>query len=142
MLQTYPDVQITNVDKLTYAGNLENLSVVERDLSYSSRYQFIKGDIVDRRLIDNLLAQGFDAVINFAAESHVDRSIEEAGVFIQTNVSGTQVLLEGVKKYKINRFIQISTDEVYGSLGPEGKFTEESYLKPNSPYSASKASAT
>jgi len=141
MLQTYPDVQITNLDKLTYAGNLENLSVVERNLSYSSRYQFIKGDIVDRKLIDNLLTQGFDAVINFAAESHVDRSIEEAGIFILTNVSGTQILLEGVKKYKINRFIQISTDEVYGSLGPEGKFTEESPLKPNSPYSASKASA-
>ena len=105
MLQTYPDVRITNVDKLTYAGNLENLSVVECNDSYCSRYRFIKGDIGDRKLIDNLLSQGFDAVINFAAESHVDRSIEEAGVFIQTNVLGTQILLEGVKKYKINRFI-------------------------------------
>src|SRR5512137_2423498 len=83
MLQTYPDVQITNVDKLTYAGNLGNLSVVERSHSYSSRYEFIKGDIADRKLIDNVLTQGFDAVINFAAESHVDRSIEEAEIFIQ-----------------------------------------------------------
>ena len=141
MLQTYPDVQITNLDKLTYAGNLENLSTVECNDSYCSRYRFIKGDIGDRTMIDNLLAQGFDAVINFAAESHVDRSIEEAGIFIQTNVLGTQILLERVKKYKIHRFIQISTDEVYGSLGPEGKFTEVSSLKPNSPYSASKAGA-
>jgi dTDP-glucose 4,6-dehydratase (EC 4.2.1.46) len=100
MLQTYPDVQITNVDKLTYAGNLENLSVIECTDSYCSRYRFIKGDIGDRIVIDNLLSQGFDAIVNFAAESHVDRSIEDARVFIQTNVLGTQILLEGVKKYR------------------------------------------
>jgi len=141
MLHDYPDVQITNVDKLTYAGNLENLLPIESQPEFSSRYQFVKGDIADSTLIDNLLSEGCDAIVNFAAESHVDRSLEEAGIFIRTNVWGTQVLLEGARKYSLNRFIQISTDEVYGSLGPEEKFTEDFPLKPNSPYSASKASA-
>jgi len=141
MLRTYPDVRITNLDKLTYAGNLENLAPVEEDPSLSSRYEFIKGDIVDRVLIDTVMAADFDGVVNFAAESHVDRSIEEAGVFISTNIAGTQVLLEGVRRHKKTRFVQISTDEVYGSLGPDGRFTEESPLKPNSPYAASKTSA-
>ncbi len=141
MLRSYPDIQITNLDKLTYAGNLENLAIVEKDSFLSSRYKFIKGDIADAGLIDRIMAEGFDAIINFAAESHVDRSIEDAGIFLKTNVLGTQNLLEGLKKHKIERFIQISTDEVYGSLGSEGKFTEHSPLMPNSPYSASKASA-
>jgi len=141
MLRSYPDIQITNLDKLTYAGNLDNHSFVEKDPSLSSRYEFVKGDISDRELVDRLLAKGFDALINFAAESHVDRSIEDASIFIKTNVLGTQVLLDGVKRYKTKRFIQISTDEVYGSLGAKGKFTEESPLKPNSPYAASKTSA-
>jgi dTDP-glucose 4,6-dehydratase len=141
MLRTYPDVRITNLDKLTYAGNLENLAPVGQEPSFSSRYEFIKGDIADRDLIGSLMASGFDGVINFAAESHVDRSIEEAGVFVGTNVAGTQVLLEGVRRYEQTRFVQISTDEVYGSLGPEGRFTEASPLEPNSPYAASKASA-
>ena len=141
MLRSYPDIQITNLDKLTYAGNLDNHGFVENDPSLSSRYEFVKGDISDRELVDRLLAKGFDALINFAAESHVDRSIEDASIFIKTNVLGTQVLLDGVKRYKTKRFIQISTDEVYGSLGAKGKFTEESPLKPNSPYAASKTSA-
>ena len=141
MLRSYPDIQITNLDKLTYAGNLDNLAIVEKDSFLSSRYKFIKGDIADAGLIDRIMAEGFDAIINFAAESHVDRSIEDAGIFLKTNVLGTQNLLEGLKKHKIERFIQISTDEVYGSLGSEGKFTEHSPLMPNSPYSASKASA-
>ena len=141
MLRSYPDIQITNLDKLTYAGNLDNLTIVEKDSFLSSRYKFIKGDITDAGLIDRIMAEGFDAIINFAAESHVDRSIEDAGIFLKTNVLGTQNLLEGLKKHKIERFIQISTDEVYGSLGSEGKFTEHSPLMPNSPYSASKASA-
>jgi dTDP-glucose 4,6-dehydratase len=140
MLRTYPDVRITNLDKLTYAGNLENLVSVEKDPSYSSRYKFVRGNIADRDLVDSIMAGGFDGVVNFAAESHVDRSIEEAGVFVGTNVAGTQVLLEGVRKYAL-RFIQISTDEVYGSLGPDGRFTEDSPLEPNSPYAASKAGA-
>ena len=141
MLRTYADVRITNLDKLTYAGNLENLAPVEQEPSYSSRYEFVKGDIADRELIGELMAGGFDGVVNFAAESHVDRSIEDAGVFVGTNVLGTQVFLEGVRRYKQTRFLQISTDEVYGSLGPEGRFTEDSPLEPNSPYAASKASA-
>jgi dTDP-glucose 4,6-dehydratase len=141
MLRSYPDIQITNLDKLTYAGNLDNLALIEKDSFLSSRYEFIKGDIADAVLIDRLMAEDFDAIINFAAESHVDRSIEDADIFLKTNVLGTQNLLEGLRKHKIKRFIQISTDEVYGSLGSEGKFTEDSPLMPNSPYSASKASA-
>jgi len=131
------DYRVINVDKLTYAGNLENLS----DIADHPTYEFVKGDIADKALIDGLASKGIDAIINFAAESHVDRSIEDSRVFIETNVLGTQVLLEASRNYGISRFIQISTDEVYGSLGSTGAFTETSPLAPNSPYSASKTAA-
>lgn len=141
MLRTYPEVRIVNFDALTYAGNLENLATLNEVPALSSRYAFVKGDIADCRAVDAVLAGGLDAVVNFAAESHVDRSIEDAGVFVRTNVLGTQTLLEGIKHHAVQRFVQISTDEVYGSLGPEGEFTETSPLMPNSPYAASKTSA-
>lgn len=128
--------EVINLDLLTYAGNLENLADVEGD----PRYRFVKGDIADRELVEGLL-DGVDAVVNFAAESHVDRSITDAGAFIRTNVAGTQVLLEAARHHGLGRFLQVSTDEVYGSLGPEGAFTEATPLAPNSPYSASKAAA-
>ena len=134
--QEHPDWEITNLDKLTYAGNLENL----KDIQDQPGYHFVKGDIADRELVDKLLSQEFDVIVNFAAESHVDRSILDASPFIETNVKGTQVLLEGAKKHGIQRFIQVSTDEVYGSID-SGRFTEESLLSPNSPYSASKTAA-
>jgi dTDP-glucose 4,6-dehydratase len=130
------DWEITNLDKLTYCGNLENLKDVEK----KGRYSFKHGDISDRRLVDGLLAEGFDAIINFAAESHVDRSILDASPFVRTNIEGVMVLLEGARKYQIKKFIQVSTDEVYGSID-KGSFTELSNLSPGSPYSASKASA-
>jgi len=126
--------EVTNVDKLTYAGNLENL----RDVRDEPRYRFVRADIADRDSMDELLSQGFNAIVNFAAESHVDRSILDASPFLETNVKGTQILLEGVKKYDIQRFVQISTDEVYGSIN-EGFFMELSPLSPSSPYAASKA---
>jgi dTDP-glucose 4,6-dehydratase len=134
--QKHPDWEITNLDKLTYAGNLENLT----DIQNQPGYHFVKGDIADRKLVDKLLSQGLDVIVNFAAESHVDRSILDASPFIETNVKGTQVLLEGAKNHGIQRFIQVSTDEVYGST-ERGEFTEKSPLSPNSPYSASKAAA-
>ncbi len=137
-LQTYPDVEIVNVDKLTYAGNLENLADVENN----PRYRFEKGDICDREFIDKVLASSsIDAVVNFAAESHVDRSILDSGPFIQTNIVGTQVLLDASRKANIGRYLQVSTDEVYGTLGEDGYFTEDTPLAPNSPYSASKTAA-
>lgn len=136
ILGQHHDWQVINLDKLTYAGNLDNL----KDVENNSRYGFVKGDITDRELIDNLLQDKVDAIVNFAAESHVDRSILDASPFIETNVKGTQALLEGARKYKVERFIQVSTDEVYGSK-ETGKFTEESPLSPNSPYAASKAAA-
>ena len=137
-LQTYPDVAIVNVDKLTYAGNLENLADIEND----PRYRFEKGDICDRDFIDRVLtSSSIDAVINFAAESHVDRSILDSGPFIQTNIVGTQVLLDASRKANIGRYLQVSTDEVYGALGEDGYFTEDTPLAPNSPYSASKTAA-
>ena len=137
MLSKYP-YSIINLDKLTYAGNLENLKDIEND----RRYSFVKGDIIDRHLLENIFdTSRIDAVINFAAESHVDRSIMNPDEFIQTNINGTFNLLEIAKKRGIKRFVQISTDEVYGSLGKEGKFTEYTPISPNSPYSASKASA-
>jgi dTDP-glucose 4,6-dehydratase len=138
MLESYPDVSIVNLDLLTYAGNLENLQDVE---PYGSRHTFVRGDIADRELVDSLVSEKPAGLINFAAESHVDRSIMDSGAFIRTNVLGTQVLLEACRSHKIERFVQISTDEVYGSLGPEGVFTENHNLAPNSPYAASKASA-
>jgi len=138
MLESYPDVAIANLDLLTYAGNLENLRDAEL---YGERHRFIRGDIADRELVNSLIREQFDAVINFAAESHVDRSIMDSSAFVRTNVVGTQALLEACRPCKEMRFVQISTDEVYGSLGAEGAFTEEHHLAPNSPYSASKASA-
>jgi len=137
MLRKYPEYNIINLDKLTYAGNLENL----KDVEDSDNYRFIKGDIADASLIEEIFSHnGIDAVINFAAESHVDRSIEDPGVFIQTDVYGTFVLLEAVKNHGSSLFLQISTDEVYGSI-INGSFKEDDPLKPNSPYSASKAGA-
>jgi dTDP-glucose 4,6-dehydratase len=135
-LQEHPEWKITNLDKLTYAGNLENL----KDLEKEPNYNFIKGDIADRDLVDEILSQGYDALINFAAESHVDRSILDCTPFLETNVRGTQILLEGAKKYQLPRFLQVSTDEVYGSVST-GHSTEQSLLSPTSPYAASKASA-
>ncbi|MDD5440508.1 MAG: dTDP-glucose 4,6-dehydratase [Candidatus Omnitrophica bacterium] len=126
---------IVNLDKLTYSGNRANL----RDLEDDRRYTFVKGDICDEKLVARLM-KGCDLVINFAAESHVDRSIQDPSAFIRTNIVGTQVLLDAARKYKIKRFIQISTDEVYGSVA-RGYSDEESPLKPNSPYAASKAAA-
>ena len=136
MLRNY-NYKIINVDKLTYAGNLENLS----DISDHPNYEFVRGDIAGKDMIEGSASKGVDAIINFAAESHVDRSIDDPRVFIETNVLGTQVLLEAARKYGILRFVQISTDEVYGSLGPRGSFKETSPLAPNSPYSASKTAA-
>ncbi|NLP15379.1 MAG: dTDP-glucose 4,6-dehydratase [Clostridium sp.] len=152
MLKKHPDYKIINVDALTYAGNLENL----KDISDNKNYTFIKADIRDRKKMDEIFSTyEIDTVVNFAAESHVDRSIEEPEVFLTTNVIGTQVLLDTAKKHwKINpddkycrkykegvKFLQISTDEVYGELGKTGLFVETMPLLPNSPYSASKASA-
>jgi dTDP-glucose 4,6-dehydratase len=133
-----PQLSIVNVDKLTYAGNPENLA----DLIDNPRYQFVRADICDRATIEALLNPGdMDAVVNFAAESHVDRSILDSAPFVQTNIVGTQTLLDCCRAHKIPRYVQVSTDEVYGSLGADGKFTEETPLSPNSPYSASKAAA-
>jgi dTDP-glucose 4,6-dehydratase len=137
MLERYPDCRVLNLDKLTYAGNLENLAGLEND----ARHEFIQGDICDERIIGDILGKNVDAVVNFAAESHVDRSILHSSEFVRTNVVGTLNLLESCRKNRIGRFIQISTDEVYGSLGASGRFTELSAIAPNSPYAASKASA-
>ena len=139
MLATHRDLYIVNFDALTYAGNLENLSDIEQD----SRYAFVKGDI---SRVDDIRAvfekNRFDAIINFAAESHVDRSLHlGAEPFIHTNVLGTQILLDASREYRVKRFVQISTDEVYGSLGSEGRFSETSPVAPNNPYSATKAAA-
>jgi len=138
VLSEHPNCFIVNLDKLTYAGNLENLAGFENH----PNHRFIRGDICDGVLIENIIDEyKIDVIINFAAESHVDRSITKPKVFIETNVTGTLTLLEAARDKKLERFIQISTDEVYGSLGPEGKFTELTPLSPNSPYSASKAAA-
>ncbi len=153
MLEKEKDFSILiNLDLLTYAGNLENLKEIEND----KRYKFIKGDICDRSLVENIFDKyDIDIVINFAAESHVDRSIEDPEIFLKTNILGTQVLLDTAKKHwKINpqdkyskeyksgvKYLQVSTDEVYGALGKTGMFTETTPISPNSPYSASKASA-
>lgn len=138
----YPDYQITNLDALTYAGNLENLL----DIAQSSNYSFVKGDITDENFIDTLFeSHGFDAVIHLAAESHVDRSIMDPLSFVKTNILGTAVLLNAAKKHWHGQsgklFYHVSTDEVYGSLGETGFFTEETSYDPRSPYSASKASS-
>lgn len=140
MFQNYNDIEIINLDKLTYAGNLENLKGIETIAG--SRHYFIKGDICDRILLKDIFSNNkIDYVINFAAESHVDRSIEAPEIFAETNILGTQALLDFALEYQVKKFIQISTDEVYGSLGSTGYFTEETPLSPRSPYSASKASA-
>lgn len=143
-MERYPECRVVNLDILTYAGNLENLS----DVADSKNYHFVKGDIADGPLVSSLLTEhAIDAVLHFAAESHVDRSISGPELFVRTNVLGTQVLLESCRHYWQSgvvpefRYYQISTDEVYGSLGDEGYFTEETPLAPNSPYSASKAGA-
>lgn len=129
---------VVNVDLLTYAGNLENLTDVERD----PRYRFVRADIADPEAVERLFAEHHPThVVNFAAESHVDRSILDPGIFVRTNVVGTQVLLDRARAHAVERFLQVSTDEVYGSLGPTGVFTEQSIIQPNSPYSASKAGA-
>jgi dTDP-glucose 4,6-dehydratase len=138
VLEENSDVQIVDLDSLTYAGNLENLVGVDE-----SRHKFIKGDICERETVMNAMPDGCDAVFNFAAESHVDRSIHSADEFLRTNIIGTQVLLDAARAKGVRRFIQISTDEVMGSLPDESEeyFTENSSLQPNSPYAASKAGA-
>lgn len=140
VLEHYQPEFLTNVDALTYAGNLDNLAGVAEQCG--ERYEFFQADIADRDAMEALMAKHkFYALINFAAESHVDRSITSSGNFVHSNIVGTEVLLETARRHGIKRFVQISTDEVYGSLGPEGRFTETSPLDPSSPYSASKAGA-
>jgi dTDP-glucose 4,6-dehydratase len=133
MLNKYPDYNIINFDKLTYAGNPNNL----KDIEKNNKYSFIKGEICDSAVVDNAM-QGVDSVVHFAAESHVDRSIDDASTFVRTNVLGTFVLLDSALKHNINRFVHISTDEVYGSR-VKGSFKETDILTPSSPYSSSKA---
>src|SRR6266403_2269070 len=138
LLNEIPASEVINYDALTYAGNLDNLKGVDQN-----RHRFIKGDIADRAAVIDALNQGAEAIINFAAESHVDRSIASAGEFIRTNVMGTQVLLDCARECGIKRFLQVSTDEVMGSL-PEDEtafFNEDTPFQPNSPYAASKSSA-
>jgi len=137
LLQHADSEEVVNLDALTYAGNPATLA----DLEGHPRYRFVSGDICDRSLVEQVLTSGVDAVVHLAAESHVDRSILEAAAFVRTNVLGTQVLLDAGRNARVRRFVHVSTDEVYGSLGPTGQFTEESPLTPNSPYAASKAGA-
>ena len=136
MFEAHPGIVIVNLDKLTYAGNRENLRDVEA--SSGADYKFVRGDIRDDALVDDLVSGGFDAVVNFAAESHVDRSITGPREFIETDVFGTFTLLEACRRHGVGRYLQVSTDEVYGSV-EEGSFTERSPVDPSSPYSASKA---
>jgi dTDP-glucose 4,6-dehydratase len=135
-LEAEPEVSLVNFDALTYAGNLANLAAVAEH----PRYRFVHGDITDRDAVRQAVA-GVQGVINFAAESHVDRSIQDSAPFVRTNVLGTQVLLDAAREHGVSKYVQVSTDEVYGSLGPTGAFTEETPLAPNSPYAASKAAA-
>ncbi|HEY9786905.1 MAG TPA: dTDP-glucose 4,6-dehydratase [Candidatus Obscuribacterales bacterium] len=154
LLRTYPNYTVINLDAVTYAGHPENL----KDVEANPRYRFVKGRIEDAKLVEGIVSGKMfgriDGIINLAAESHVDRSINDPSVFVRTNIMGTQVLLDAAFKYGRTvvaaaanrpefsiRFVQVSTDEVYGSLGPTGYFTEETPLQPNSPYSASKAGA-
>ncbi len=137
VLREHPHYKIVNLDKLTYAGNLENL----KDLDGKPSHHFVRGDICDGAYLNPLLEEGVDAIINFAAETHVDRSIEEPSAFFVTNVLGTQTLLEAARRHKIGRFVQVGTDEVYGSLGADGHFREDMPVRPSSPYAASKAAA-
>jgi dTDP-glucose 4,6-dehydratase len=138
VLRTQPGVEVVNFDLLTYAGNLRNLE----DVPSGAPYQFIRGDIAGAKDVLAVFENNrIDAVFNFAAETHVDRSIDNAAPFVRTNVDGTRCLLDHALKFKVSKFIQISTDEVYGSLGPDGAFREDSPIDPSSPYSASKAAA-
>jgi dTDP-glucose 4,6-dehydratase len=138
MVNKYPEYNIVNLDLLTYAGNLENL----KDIENAANYKFVRGDIADREFINGLFKEEkFDYVLNFAAESHVDRSITDPGIFVQTNIQGTLALLDAAKTFGVTKYLQVSTDEVYGTLGETGYFTEETPLAANSPYSASKAGA-
>ncbi len=132
ILNKYPDYRVVNLDKLTYCGNLDNL----KDIEENPRYQFVKGDICDKGVVEKA-SQGVDAIINFAAETHVDRSILDPDAFIRTDVLGTHVLLEAARKFSIKKYVQISTDEVYGSI-KEGSSREDDKVEPRSPYSASK----
>lgn len=136
ILNRHKDWSVINLDQLTYAGNLENLSGIDE-----SRCRFVRGNIAEPAVVGGAIRSGVDAIVNFAAESHVDRSIEDATPFLDSNVKGVQVLLEAARRAEVPKLIQVSTDEVYGSLGPSGFFTENSPLAPNSPYSASKAAA-
>ena len=136
ILNTHKDYKIINLDALTYAGNIENLN----DIKDNPNYKFVHGNICDKKLVRELIKEA-DTVVNFAAESHVDRSITGPEIFIETNVQGTLNLLQASKDAKIDRYLQVSTDEVYGTLGKDGYFYETTPLAPNSPYSASKASA-
>jgi dTDP-glucose 4,6-dehydratase len=137
LLQSRRDVEVINFDSLTYAGNPESLA----DVADNPRYKFIRGDIADTQAVNSVFEQGLDALVNFAAETHVDRSIEDASPFLRTNILGTQCLLDAAKRFKLPKFIQISTDEVYGSAPAGISFTEDALLDPRSPYAASKASA-
>lgn len=141
VLKKHPEYKVINLDALTYAGNLQTLQDIEK----KPNYRFVKGDIGDHALIEKLFAEGLDYVVNFAAESHVDRSILDPEIFVKTNVLGTQVLLNVARKAwgtdTTKRYLQVSTDEVYGSLGATGYFTEDTSIATNSPYSASKAGA-
>ena len=137
-IEAHPDTRVVNFDTLTYAGNLENLRGIEEN----PRYAFVRGDICDREAVSAAMKKhDIDAVVHFAAESHVDRSIQGAAVFVATNVLGTQVMLDAARAQGVTRFLHVSTDEVYGSLGATGTFTEKTPLHPNSPYAASKASS-
>lgn len=136
ILKKYKDYKVINIDALTYAGNIENLN----DIKNNQNYKFVHGNICDKELVRELMKE-VDCVVNFAAESHVDRSITGPEIFIETNVKGTLNLLQAAKDARIERFLQVSTDEVYGSLGKTGYFYETTPIAPNSPYSASKASA-
>jgi dTDP-glucose 4,6-dehydratase len=137
IIERHQDCKIINLDKLTYAGDLENLAGLEDN----PRHEFVQGDICDAQVVGRILERGVDAIVNFAAESHVDRSILAASEFVRTNIQGTLILLEAARSHRVARYIQVSTDEVYGSLGATGAFTESTPLAPNSPYAASKASA-
>lgn len=138
MLKQHPDDNLINLDLLTYAGNIHNLN----DVKNNAHYHFVKGNIVNRELVSHLVHEfQIDHIVNFAAESHVDRSILHPDIFVETNVQGTLALLDVAKREGVDKFLQVSTDEVYGTLGATGYFTEKSPLQPNSPYSASKASA-
>ncbi len=139
MLLAHGDVQIVNLDALTYAGNIENLVGIDRD----PRYAYVRGDIAEADSVEGVFtAHRFDAVVNFAAESHVDRSLHlGVDAFIRTNIQGTQRLLDAARAHGVPRFLQVSTDEVYGSLGAQGRFTEASPVLPNNPYAATKAAA-